>query len=172
MSPPRLKQTSIISLSSFDTSDNHNTNNNKNYFTERQLPVNTKSFTQTLDQAVEYFEHILNQCAATSNTSLIRNNDQQERRNVLKSSKLELKKRDRDDGLRSINKKENVKRKPKINCRKWCEEQNRQMTKYDYLMERSHSRNQHPFGSIFFCRKALLQKPNGTTYICIRKRSN
>jgi hypothetical protein len=156
MSPRGLKQTcslsklSIISLSSVDTNDNqyyHNTNNNKSYLTEKQP---SKSFTQTLDQAVEYFEQILNQCAA---------NDQQERRNVLTSSK-----RDRDNGLRSIN------RKPKINCRKWCEEQNRQMAKYDYLIESSHSRNQRLVGSTFFGRKALLQKPNGTTYICIRKR--
>lgn len=195
MSPPRLKhisslsKLSIISLSSFDTRssfhDNqfisyhhHNTNNYKSYLTEKQ-PVNTKSFTQTLDQAVEYFEQILNQCATPSNASLLQNNDHQERKNVL-NSKLELKKRDREDGLHSIDKKENFilkQRKPKINCRKWCEEQNRQMARHNNLMDDmdriSPSRNnRRTFGSTFFCRKALLQKPDGTTYICIRKRLN
>ena len=151
MSPRGLKQISslsklsTISLSSFDTNDNqyyHNTNNNRSYLNEKQP---SKSFTQTLDQAVEYFEQVLNQCAA---------NDQEEwKNNTPKSSKRD-------------------KRKPKINCRKWCEEQNRQKAKYDYLTGSSRSPNHRPVGSTFFGRKALIQKPNGTTFVCIRKRLN
>ncbi len=67
MLPPRLKsisspsKLSIISSNSFETKSSlhnnqfisyyHNTNNNKDYFIEKQL-VNAKSFNKTLDQAV------------------------------------------------------------------------------------------------------------------------
>jgi hypothetical protein len=165
---------SIISLSSFDTiaslNDNqfisyhNNTNNNKNYFTEKQ-PINTKSFDQTINQAVEYFEQILDQCVTSSDTSLIQNFDQQERKNDMKS-KLEVKKRDCEDFLRSLNKKQNFKIKR--------QEQNRRIAKYynskDDNDSTHYSKNGNSYGSTFYCRKALLQKPDGITYICIRKR--
>ena len=175
---------SIISLSSFETSSSlindqfivfdHNTNNNKSYFTD-QNPINTKSLHQTLDQAVECFEEILNQCAATpSNTSFRRDNDRYEEENLLQSKKREC-----EEFLRSIDGKENIRlnqREMKLNCRRWCEEQNRPMTKSPLQSNktdrRPYSRDQRSLGSTFFCRKALLQKPDGTTYICIRKRLN
>jgi len=176
---------SIISLSSFDTisslnnnqviSYHKNTNNNKNYFNEKQ-PVDTKSFDKIINQAVEYFEQILDQCATRSNTSLIQTLDQQERTNDIKSE-VEVKKRYCEDFLRSLNKKQNFEikeREQKLNCRKWCEEQNRRIPKYNDQMDDNdstyYSKNRNTYGSTFYCRKALLQKPDGTTYICIRKR--
>ncbi len=160
---------SIISLSSFDTisslNDNqfisyhNNTNNNKNFFNEKQV-MKTKSFDQIIDQAVEYFKQILDPCATSSNTSLIQNIVQEERRNI--------KKRDYENILHSLNKKQ------KINSRKWSEEQNRRITKYDDPIDDNdityYSKNQNTYNSTFYCRKALLQKPDGITYICIRKR--
>jgi len=187
MSSSRLNSgsSSIISLSSFNTisslNDNqlifyhNNTNNNTNYFNEKQL-IHTKSSDQVINQAVEYFEQILNQCVTPSNTSLIQNIDQQERKNDTKS-KFEIKKRDCEDFLRSLNKKPNFKikqREQEMNCRKRCEEQNRRIAKYYDPMDDNdntyHSKNRNTYGSTFYCRKALLQKPDGITYICIRKR--
>lgn len=184
MSPSRSKpiysssKQSIISLSSFETSSSlindpflvydHNTNNYQN-------PISTKSLNQTLDQAVECFEEILNQCAMTpSNASFRRDNDRYEDENVLQSKKREC-----EEFLRSIDRKENSRskqREMKVNCRRWCEEQNQTMSKASFRSNRTdrrpYSRNQRNLGSTFFCRKALLQKPDGTTYICIRKQSN
>jgi hypothetical protein len=187
MSLSRLNSSSssLISLSSFDTipsfnnnqviSYHNNTNNNKNYFNEKQ-PVDTKSFDQTINQAVEYFEQILDQCATPSNTPLTQKLDQQERTNDIKS-KVEVKKRYCEDFLRSLNKKQNFEikqREQKIDCRKWCEEQNRRLAKYNDQMDDNdstyYSKNRNTYGSTFYCRKALLQKPDGTTYIGIRKR--
>lgn len=137
---------SIISFDSFNTvsplNDNRefislNKNKNKNDLYDKQLN-STKSFYQTIDQAVEYFEQILNQCTNFS--------DKSSRQKLDVKSNIE-------------NKKSNF----KINCRKWCEEQNQRIDK-------SNIKPQNINGSIFYCRKALLQKPYGTTYICIRKR--
>ncbi|CAF4440235.1 unnamed protein product, partial [Adineta steineri] len=70
----------------------YNTNNN-----EKQ-PVKTKSFDQTINRAVEYFQEILAQCTPTSsNTSLIHSIEQK---------KPEKSKRDCEDVLRYSNKKE------------------------------------------------------------------
>lgn len=158
--------TSIISLSSFDTisssNDNqfisfhNNTNNNKNNFYEKQLN-NTKSFVQTIDQAAEYFEQILDQCTTLSNTSPRQKLNQQEN-----------KKRDCEEFLRSLNKKQ-------MNYRQWDEEQNQSIAKYyDSVNDNDDrtylSKPQDIYGSTFYCRKAFLQKSDGTTYICIRKR--
>lgn len=181
MSPSRLKlvsspsKQSIISLSSFETKSSlindqfivfdHNTNNNKSYFAD-QNPINTKSLHQTLDQAVECFEEILNQCTTTpANTSFKRDKDQYEEENLLQSKKREC-----EETIRL------KQQEMKLNCRRWCEEQNRPMTKSsprsNATDRRPYSRNQRSLGSMFFCRKALLQKPDGATYICIRKRLN
>jgi hypothetical protein len=177
MSPPRLKTSvstsklSIISLSSFETIENQFISypNNTNYSDEKKL-INSKSFNQTIDQAVEYFEQILNQCANPSSTSLLQNIDQPGRQNDIKS-KLETKKPDCE---RLLNKKENFKnkqREQKINCRKWCEEQNAKYSDSIDDNDRTYqSKKQNSYGSKFYCRKALLQKPDGVTYICIRKR--
>ena len=180
-SPSKL---SIISLSSFDTNSSlvndhqflvydHNINNNKSYLTD-QHPLNTRSLHQTLDQAVECFEKILNRCTTLSNTSFRQDNDRQEDENLLQS-----KQREYEDFPRSITSKENIRSKQqemKINCRQWCEEQNQRKAKSALRIhetdKRLNSRHRPTLGSIFFCRKALVQKLDGTTYICIRKRSN
>jgi len=163
----RLNSSSKLSTS-FDTisslhgsqliSYHINTNNNKIFFNEKQ-PRNTK-FDQTIDRAVEYFEQILGQCDTSSNTSLIKNIDQQEHI----KSKFEAKKRDCEHFLRSIKQGEQ-----KLNCRKWCEEQNQRISKYkDPMNDNDGPSRVHGF--TFYCRKALLQKPDGITYICSRKR--
>jgi hypothetical protein len=121
-----------------------NTNNNKIFFNEKQ-PLDTK-FDQTIDRAVEYFEQILDQCVTSSNTSLIQNIDRQEHI----KSKFEAKKQ-------------------KLNCRKWCEEQNQRISKYKDPMN-DNDRPSRVHGFTFYCRKALIQKPDGITYICSRKR--
>ncbi|CAF2758401.1 unnamed protein product [Rotaria sp. Silwood2] len=135
-------------------------------------------FDQTIGQAMEHFEQILTQCVTPSSTSLIKDNDQQDSKNDIKL-KIETKKRDCEEFLNSLNKKSNFKmkqRNQKIDCRKWCEEQNRRITKYynsiDDNNKKYRSKNQNIYGSIFYCRKALLQKSDGITYICIRKRFN
>ncbi|CAF1067451.1 unnamed protein product [Rotaria sordida] len=183
---------SIISLSNFDTISSHNNNqfvsynnsnnNNKTFYNEKQ-PTNTTTsdikFDRTIDQAVDYFEQILTQCVTPSNTSLIKDNEQQDRKNDIKI-KIETKKRDCEEFLNSLNKTTNFKmkqRNQKIDCRKWCDEQNRRITKsYNSIDDNNNrkyrSKNRNIYGSIFYCRKALLQKSDGITYICIRKRFN
>ena len=58
------------------------------------------------------------------------------------SSKLQAKKKHCEDFLRSLNKNRRI------------------------------ARNRTSYGSTFYCRKALLQKPDGVTYILVRKRFN
>ncbi|CAF4328222.1 unnamed protein product [Rotaria socialis] len=180
---------SIISLSSFDTTSSHkktqcvschnhtennnNNNNDKSSYNVKQ-PIKANLFNQTIDQAVEYFEQILKQCTSSSNTTV----DQQERINDNKL-KVETKKRDCEEFLNLLNTKKNFKlkqRDQKVDCRHWCEEQNQRIAKYnnatDGTNRKDRSKNRNNDGSIFYCRKALLQKSDGITYICIRKRLN
>lgn len=130
------------------------TNNNQNELTK------TKSFDQAIDHAVNCFQEILAECfGSNSRGKSDRNNEQEDNTH----SKLEAKKRDCLEYLR----KQYVK---KADCRKWCEEQSRRPLRKRAKGRSYRSKTQNIVGHTFYCRKALLQQPNGVTYICIRKR--
>lgn len=157
-----LEKLPTVSLSNFDIKSPHNHDQAAGYY-ENQ-PINANSFNtksnQAIDQAVEQFQQILARCATSSHTIT----DQSERKNDLQK-KLEAKKRDCEEFLRSLNMKAKSKikqRDPNIDCRKLSEERN----------YRIKTKRENRYGSVFYCRKALVQKPNGITYICIRKRFN
>lgn len=154
MSPSRLPSdsSSIISLSSFETTsslnvDPHYIPLNENLNNHQNALSQTKSFDRMLNQAVEYFEQILGQCTNQSNATSIQN-EIQSPRSLEKG--------------RTLKKRRKRRRERKI-CRRMFRNQD-EVT--------SDSQNPDRFGSTFYCRRALLQNPDGTTFICIRKRSN
>ena len=160
--------------------DGRNTRNNASSVNEKQSENRTsfdRNFHRIIEQAVQDFEEILGPCIATSGASLAPSAIRKE------TAAIETKKRDCEGFLRSLRKQENVAVKPserKSDCRRWCDEQNRRLATHsqhdgsDQLGKASSSHrsmaHRVPDGSTFHCRKALIQRPNGTTYICIRKR--
>lgn len=142
-----LSRSSIIPLSSFETVSSLNVDqryisSNKNKNSLSQ----TKSFDRMLDQAVDYFEEILGQCTNQSNATSLENETQ---------------------SPHSLEKKRKLKKKKKRR-RKIC----RRMFANHDEMTSSGSQNPDRIGSIFYCRRTLLQNPDGTTFICVRKRLN
>lgn len=140
------------------------------------------SFDRTIDQAVEDFQQILAPCVSTSATSLSPNVDERRQR-AEKQFNTEAKTRHGEDFLHSLRQPRTAtgkQREPKVDCRQWCEENRRQIAEsqqqqgLDFPDDRTRvyrSKIRKSFGSSFYCRKTLLQKPNGTTFICIRKRA-
>ena len=175
---------SIISLSSFDTiastnadrlfTHQKNTNNNRLIYNDRSV-ARKNSFDRAIDQAVQDFEEILAPCLSSSSLSPNpKSNDEVSR--MEKKSSIEAKKRNCEEFLRSLRQPLSSKMRPeesRIDCQKWCEEQNRRIpySERPRTVPSYRSTVQKPYGSTFYCRKALLQKSNGITYICIRKRT-
>ena len=154
---------------------------NNNASIDNETPSGNKTsfdrnFRRIIEQAVQDFEEILGPCVTPSAASLAPSTARAE-------TAIETKKRDCEDFLRPLRKQTTVSVKPserKFDCRKWCDEQNRRLAKHsqqdDSNRPEETSRSYRstarkiPAGSTFHCRKALIQRPNGTTYICIRKR--
>jgi hypothetical protein len=148
MSPPRpFSKLSIISLSSFDTVSSFATNQFISY------PNNTNNNKNLLNEKQpininsfdKKFDQTINQAIESFEQILAQCATPSNTTNDA-SSKLQAKKKHCEDFLRSLNK-------------------NRRIAKY-------RSKNRNSYGSTFYCRKALLQKPDGITYILVRKRFN